>query len=205
MDIKDRRELVLLIGISVMVGGSGFNLGVVFQDHFGKSPCSCEDSKDDHRSDSVEGPYPDGRIQTGSQRVDSFLTADDQRGVICLNGPEHDRTGSHEANKSDHASERSTEEERLQRVSYLQAQARPLHADPDKQHQQRNGCGDQLGNPVHMSVSGTLSGSHPQCYRQTGTTADQADFSACTRSTRLASTPLRVVTAGIRLGGARLP
>ncbi len=57
-----------------------------------------------------------------------------------------------------------------------------------------------------MSVSGRLGGSHPQCYRQTGTPADQADFRACTRFMSLSSIPVRVVTAGLVLErGAFLP
>lgn len=57
-----------------------------------------------------------------------------------------------------------------------------------------------------MSVSGGLGGSHPQCYRQTGTPADQAYFRACTRCMCLSSIPVRVVTAGLVLEkGAFLP
>lgn len=204
LDRRSDQAVALFLAMTTFFGGVA--VGSVAQDHVGKPICGDKNSEHDHRRYRVTEPVEDARIQARTYGVDSSRSSYGEGGLVVLDRAKDDSPCGYQTDQGERAGKGCTKAEGLEEIGHSDANPRLVHRQGQQQPGYAEARRSEHRDPVHMSVSGRLGGSHPQCYRQTGTTADQADFSVRTRFLPLFNVPVRVVAADLVLeSGPFLP
>lgn len=175
MALERRSDQAVALFLAMTTFFGGIAVGSVAQDHLGKPVCGDQNSEHDHRRYRVTEPVEDAGIQASADGVDSSRSTDREGGLVVLDRPKDNGSCGDQTDQRKRPGKGCTKAEGLEEISHSDANPRLVHRQGQQQAGDAETRRSEHRDPVHMSVSGRLGGSHPQCYRQADANDDQRE------------------------------